>query len=108
MFFELRKYYIQNGQKDTWIKYMETTIMPFQISKGMVITGTFTSKNDKDEDLYIWLRRFNDQEEKEQLYNDVYESDKWKKEIFPPIPKLIDRDRTIVTIIEPTKTSVMR
>ena len=59
MFFELRKYYIQKGQKDSWIKYMEKTIMPFQISKGMVITGTFTSKNDKGEELYIWLRRFN-------------------------------------------------
>ena len=67
MFFELRKYYIQKGQKDSWIKYMEKTIMPFQISKGMVITGTFTSKNDKGEELYIWLRRFNSEKEKEQL-----------------------------------------
>ena len=63
MFFELRKYYIQKGQKDSWIKYMEKTIMPFQISKGMVITGTFTSKNDKGEELYIWLRRFNSEKE---------------------------------------------
>ena len=48
------------------------------------------------------------EKEKEQLYNDVYESDKWKTEIFPPIPKLIDRNRTVVTIIEPKKTSVIR
>ena len=108
MFFELRKYYIQTGQKDTWINYMEKVIMPFQISKGMVITGTFTGKNEKGEELYIWLRRFNNQEEKNKLYEDVYESEKWKNEIFPPIPKLIDRDRTVVTIIEPTKTSVIR
>ncbi|MBN19058.1 MAG: NIPSNAP family containing protein [Chloroflexi bacterium] len=108
MFFELRKYYIQNGQKDAWINYMDKVIMPFQISKGMVITGTFTSKSDKGEELYIWLRRFNNQEEKEQLYNDVYESKKWKTEIFPPIPTLIDRSRTVVTIIEPTKNSVIR
>ena len=34
-FFELRRYRTKPGQRDNWVKYMEETVIPFQISKGM-------------------------------------------------------------------------
>ena len=33
-FFELRQYRTQPGQRENWVKYMEETVIPFQISKG--------------------------------------------------------------------------
>ena len=44
--------------------------------------------------LYIWMRRFESEEEREQLYQAVYENDHWKTEIDPKIPEMIDRSAT--------------
>ena len=41
MFFELRQYRMRPGHEENWVKYMEEVIIPFQISKGMVILGSF-------------------------------------------------------------------
>ena len=42
------------------------------------------------------------------LSSTVYESDYWKNEIGPRVPEFIDRDRTVVTRMEPTGKSVLR
>ena len=71
MFFELREYRCPNGQRNNWVKFMEEEIIPFQVSKGMVILGSFTGQ--EEDDLYIWIRRFESEEEREKLYEAVYE-----------------------------------
>jgi len=55
-FYELRQYKVWPGKMTEWLKIMESEIIPFQISKGMVITGSY--KGEEDESIYIWLRRF--------------------------------------------------
>ena len=40
-FYELRQYKVLPGQMAGWVKIMEEEIIPFQVSKGMVITGSF-------------------------------------------------------------------
>ena len=106
MFFELRQYRIKPGMRDDWVKYMEEVIIPFQVSKGMVVSGSFVGQ--EEDDLYIWLRRFDSEEERERLYEAVYESDTWKNEIAPQIGSMLDRDKIVVTRIEPTPKSVIR
>ena len=39
MFYELLRYKINPGRMDEWVEFMEGTIIPFQVSKGMVIGG---------------------------------------------------------------------
>ena len=82
MFFELRQYRMRPGHEENWVKYMEEVIIPFQISKRMVILGSFVGEEEKD--LYVWIRRFESEAQREQLYEAVYESDTWKNEIAPP------------------------
>ena len=106
MFFELRQYRTKSGQRDRWVSFMEEVIIPFQVSKGMVITGSYVGE--EEEDLYIWMRRFESEAERESLYKAVYESDTWKNDIAPKIPEMLDRDKIVVTRIEPTPKSVMR
>ena len=55
-FYELRQYSILPGKMDDWVEFMETTIIPFQVSQGMVITASFRAE--EDESVYIWMRRF--------------------------------------------------
>ena len=104
MFFELRQYRTKAGQRDNWVRFMEETIIPFQVSRGMVITGSFVGQ--EEEDLYVWTRRFESEDDRERLYKAVYESDTWKNEIGPKIPDMLERDKTVVTRIVPTPKSV--
>lgn len=105
-FFELRQYRLRPGQREAWLKCMEEEIVPFQTSKGMVIAGMFLGEEDKD--LFVWLRRFESEEERERLYEAVYQSDTWKNDIGPRIGELIDREQIKVTRIEATAKSVLR
>ena len=102
-FYELRRYPIRPGKMNEWVKFMEETIIPFQISKGMVITASF--RGEDDDSVYVWMRRFASEEERKTLYAAVYESDYWKNEVAPVVPELIDRDGIKVTRLEPTPKS---
>jgi hypothetical protein len=106
MFFELREYRAKPGQRETWVKFMEEKIIPFQVSKGMVVVGSFVGE--EEDDLYIWIRRFDSEESREKLYAAVYESDTWKNDIAPRIPELMDREKVVVRRIKPTPKSVLQ
>ncbi len=106
MFFELREYRAKPGQRENWVKFMEEEIIPFQVSKGMVVVGSFVGE--EEDDLYIWIRRFDSEESREQLYAAVYESDTWKNDIAPQIPEMMDREKIVVRRIEPTPKSVLQ
>lgn len=88
MFQELRQYKIREGKMDAWVEFMETVIIPFQVSKGMVITGSYRGEN--DDTLYVWTRRFENEAERERLYDAVYNSDTWRDEIAPSVGELMD------------------
>ena len=78
-------------------KLMENTIIPFQVSKGMIIQvftensfDRFHLNNGKREMetlkwKFIWIRRFKNLDYKQKLYQDVYESDEWINEIAPKL-----------------------
>jgi len=103
-FYELRQYKILPGQMNRWVTYMEKTIIPFQVSKGMVITGSF--RHESDNSVYIWTRRFENEAQCKELYAEVYESDTWKNDIAPSILEMMDRSAIQVTRIVPTEKSV--
>ncbi len=105
MFFELREYRTLPGQRENWVRFMEEEIIPFQTGKGMVIVGSFVGQ--EEDDLYIWVRRFTSEEERERLYEAVYESDFWKDDIAPRIPEMMDRSKIVVRRIESTPLSVV-
>ena len=106
MFFELREYRTKPGQRENWVRFMEETIIPFQTGKGMVIVGSFVGE--EEDDLYIWVRRFESEEQRERLYEAVYESDTWKNDIAPTIPDMMQRDKIVVRRIESTPLSVIQ
>jgi hypothetical protein len=102
-FYELRQYKIKPGKMVEWLKLMEGEIIPFQVSKGMVITGSYQGEEDKS--IYIWTRRFENESERERLYADVYESDRWKNDISPQVGELMEREAMQVTRLTPTALS---
>jgi hypothetical protein len=105
-FYELRQYKVLPGKAAGWIKIMEEEIIPFQVSKGMVICGSF--RGETDDSVYVWLRRFDSEAEREAQYKAVYESDHWKTKIAPLVPDYLDRSAMVVTRIVPTEKSTVR
>ena len=104
MFYELRQYKIRPGRMVDWVEFMENDIIPFQVSQGMVITGSW--RGEEDDTVYVWMRRFESEAERERLYKAVYESDYWKNDVAPRVTELMDRSAMRVTRIVPTPRSV--
>jgi hypothetical protein len=105
-FFELRQYRCFPGKREEWIRYMEEKIIPFQISKGMVVIGSFYGE--QEDDLYVWIRRFDSEEQRKALYAACYECPEWVDDIGPKAGTMIDRSKTVITRICPTEKSIIR
>jgi NIPSNAP len=102
-FYELRQYVIKPGKMAEWLHLMETEIIPFQVAKGMVITGSY--RGESDDSVYVWTRRFDSEAERVALYAAVYESEHWKTNLSPRVGELIDRPSIQVQRLLPTKLS---
>ena len=105
-FYELRHYRVLPGKMDEWVRCMEEEIIPFQVARGMVIAGSF--RGESDDQTYVWMRRFDSEEQREALYAAVYESDHWKNVIAPQVEELIERSTIEVKRLTPTPKSVLR
>ena len=106
MLYEYRIYECHPGKRDEWVQYMESVIIPYQVSKGMVVAGSFI--DEEDENRYVWMRRFRDEADRERLYEAVYQSDRWLNEIGPSIPALLNRATIKVMRLVPTAKSVIQ
>ncbi|MGW7002264.1 NIPSNAP family protein [Streptomyces sp. NPDC054933] len=106
MFYEIRRYQARPGRRQEWVHYMEEVVIPFQSGKGMSVIASFTDEEDSDG--YVWIRRFDDEEQRQALYAAVYDDDRWKDEIGPAVRELLIPEKTLVTRAVPTALSSLR
>ena len=106
MFFELRQYRIFPGKRDEWVKFMEGRIIPGQLAAGVVIVGSFVGQ--KEDDLYVWIRRFESEEQHAAFNETYYHTDEWKNELYPRVKEMNDFSRMVVTRIEATPKSMIQ
>ena len=106
MFFELRQYKTKPGKRDEWVKVMETEVIPFQASLGMVIVGSFVAE--EDDDLYVWIRRFESEEQRKEQYKAVYLSEQWQNDMAPKVDELLEKEKMVVTRLIATPKSVLQ
>ena len=104
--YELRQYKIRDGKMSAWLELMEGEIIPYVVSKGMVFTASFCAEGDPS--VYIWIRRFEDEADRERLYAKVYESEHWKSDLSPRIGDLLIREEAIIHRLVPTRLSPMQ
>ena len=105
MLFKLRQYKVNPGRQADWVRIMEEQVIPFQTSKGMVAVGSFVGE--EDESVHVWIRRFENEAERERLYEAVFQSEHWKNEIAPRIEGMLDSEAMQVTRLTPTPGSVI-
>jgi hypothetical protein len=63
-------------------------------------------RGEADDSVFVWLRRFESEAQRAELYAKVYESEFWKTKMAPRIPEYLDRSAIVVTRIVPTPKSV--
>ena len=102
MFYELRPYKVLPGKMDPWLKLMEGEFIPFAVAQGMNITASF--RGEEDDTVYVWMRHFESEAERERLDAAVYGSDFVKNDIGPRVGDSLARDGHTVQRIVPTAT----
>ena len=121
-FFELRIYEVYPNKMSEWIEFMDVEIIPFQRERGMEINGTFIM-NSSDEffeqegerkmhsenkgSTYVWIRRFLNQDHKNELYKAVYGSGEWITYYRPKVKELINLNTIIVHNLSATEMSLL-
>jgi NIPSNAP len=106
MLYELRQYQATPGNRAALVRMMEEEVIPFQISKGMVILASFEGEDNPD--TYVWMRRFKDEEERRDLYRAVYKSDEWTNDLSVRIAPLLIEEAIKVTRLTPTPKSPLQ
>lgn len=105
-FYEVRQYEIRPGKMEAWLKLMQEEILPFQVERGMLIPAMF--HGEEDDSVFIWLRRFESEAERERLYKAVYEDERWTGDISPRVGELIDRETIRVQRVLPLDLSALQ
>ena len=104
--FEVRTYPIKEGKMDAWVSFMEGTIAPFITERGMKIDAMF--RGVEDPNVFVWIRRFDNETHRQELYKAVYETDHWQSEIKPTVRSLVDIENAVVHVMAATGQSQLQ
>lgn len=104
--FEIRQYTIASGRMSDWIAFMDSHIVPFITSQGMVVNAMFSGAEDPHS--FIWIRQFDDEAHRESLYQAVYETEYWQNEVKPTVRELVEIEKVVVHRMHPTPSSPLQ
>lgn len=104
--FEFRNYFVREGQMDTWLRLMEGEIIPFAVECGTVFCGSFVDLENPD--AYHWIRRFENEAQRDETYKRFYESEKWLNDLSPRVGELLLREQSVIRKLAPTGLSPMQ
>lgn len=104
--FEIRQYRVKDGRMEEWIDFMESRIVPFITSRGMVVNAMFEGEEEKD--LFIWIRQFDNEAHRDELYKAVYETEEWQSEFKPVVRSMVDVGKAIVHRVTATQSSPIK
>ena len=105
-FYEIRRYQTRPGTRAEWVRYMEDVVVPYQRSKGMTVVASFV--DEEDEDGYVWIRRFDSEDDRAVRYAAAYDDPEWTDTIAPVVSRLLLKERSVVTRVRPTPISGLR
>lgn len=103
MFYEIRRYRARPGRREEWARCMEQAVIPFQQAQGVTVTASFVDEQGPDG--YVWIRRFEDEEQRVALYAGAYDHKRWQREILPTVAELLKR--SVITGVVPSPASVL-
>jgi quinol monooxygenase YgiN len=76
MYYEVRTEHANAGQGRELAQYFDETVVPLHQELGMQVVGTFTAVDDPD--AFVWIRRFEDDAEREGIVDAVHRDPRFK------------------------------
>jgi hypothetical protein len=71
MFYEIRTEHARPGRGAELARYLDETVVPLHRELRMRVVGSFTVAG--DEDAVVWIRRFDDDAERERILDAVHQ-----------------------------------
>lgn len=96
--FEIRSYHIRDGGIDEWVELMENKVVPFLTEQGMKIHAMFRGVENANS--YVWIRSFENEEERQLLTKQVLGSTYWQEEIKPTVLRLLDKEKNVIQVLQ--------
>lgn len=103
MLLEIRTYTLHPGKRPEFVAWFEDEVAPAMEAAGMTILGSFEAI--EDDDVFVYLRRFVDEEERDRLTAAFYSSEAWLSGMKERALAL-ERDYE-VRLVRPTPRSAM-
>jgi hypothetical protein len=76
MYYEIRTEHAHAGQGSELARYFDETIVPLHQELGMQVVGTFTAIDDAD--AFVWIRRFEDDADRDRILETVHRDPRLK------------------------------
>jgi len=102
---EVRIYTIHQGRREEFVKLYDEVLLPAQRQFGLEVLGQFISLD--DDQTFIWLRRFDSQQERQRKWDEFYGSDLWRNQLGPRANPLM-QDTSNVIAVQPTPGSAIQ
>lgn len=103
MFYEIRRFITRSGCRDEWVRYMDQVVLPYQTGKGVDLVASFVDM--EDDDAYVWIRRFDDDDSAARIGAALYQDPAWVEDIGPKVPGLLDVEKSVITRVARTPGS---
>ncbi len=95
MFYEIRTEHARAGFGAELAQYMDETVVPLHRQMGMTVVGSFTGLD--DEDSFVWIRRFEDDADRERVLDAVHGHPRCAT-VADTVAALVDRAESTVRL----------
>ncbi len=93
---EVRVYKILPGKMEAWLEFFHNELAGPMEEAGMKITAAYTSLDDPD--IFIWIREFPSEAEREPIRKKFYGSDLWQKDLKLRLRDTFDKVEKVYNI----------
>lgn len=100
MIYEIRHYVARPGRRDDLARDMDETVIPHMMSHGMTVVGSY--RDLEKDDTYVWIRGFDNQEQRAASLQAAYGALVWSEQMRPAIQELMDSALAHVDVVSPT------
>jgi hypothetical protein len=102
---EVRICTIHQGKRNEFVKLFDEVLLPAQREFGLDVVGQFISLD--DDQTYVWLRRFDSQQERQCRWGEFDGSELWRQQLGPRANPLM-KDSSNVIAVQPTPGSAIQ
>jgi quinol monooxygenase YgiN len=102
VFYEIRRETAVPGHGKELARWMDEHVIPVHEAAGMIVVGAFTDTG--DEDAFVWIRKFRDAAEREEVVARVHQDPLFESEIRPRLRHILAGDAVTVRLA-PTASS---